>query len=240
MNTWHTINGDDKAALHDLPTFYGWLIGIEPILLVLILTHLVGLLTAARRAAQRVAASGTVTAGGRTVGDEVTDRQRPTAGTSTDHQRTTSATTSATTSGSPADRQPTTSRPPALPAGDRQGPLVMTTGDTANGALVITNGGPSSPGRGTVGRSAAPKPAATAAPRPATHSPGKPARPTARQDWMTDLLVHQVARKLAAAAAAGDTYGRPQLMAEHGLTDYRARALLGYIAERDLAREAAS
>lgn len=185
----------------------------------------------------------------RTVGDEVTDRQRTASVASPDRQPgSPAAYHQATTRPSPASpaggRQPVASpaasgageapaRPPADTVGDRQDVLVVTASDTASGALTVTT----RPAATT--RPASP-PARKPTPPPPVDTTPKQARPTARQDWMTDLLVHQVARKLAAAAAAGDTYGRPQLMAEHSLTDYRARALLAYIAERDLAREAAS
>lgn len=223
LNTYHTIHGDDEAALKELPTFYGWLIGIEPILLVLILTHLVGLLTAARRAA-----------GGRIVGDEVADRQRDTGGgppadTTGDHQRIASA--------PPARDRQAVSRPPALPAGDRQGPLVMTAGDTTGGALTVTTGPLPSP----AGRASGTPTTATRSPsHPATDATAKRGRSTAAQEWMTDLLLRQVAKKLAAAAASGDRYGRPQIMKDHSLTDHQARTVLACIEERGLVREVAS
>lgn len=54
--------------------------------------------------------------------------------------------------------------------------------------------------------------------------------PARRPAWMTAELLDRVTASITAAHQAGQPYGRPRLVAEHGLTHHRARLLLQHIA----------
>jgi len=158
LNAWHatverTVVPGGGHELPSLPGEFGLLVGLEPIALILVLSHLVGLVLTAS-AGDGQATTVVVTAGG------AGDRQ----------------------AASPAPARPTAGAATTGGAGDR-----------------ATAGTP--PRR--------PAPAA----RGSLH-----AVPAVRQGWMTEDLIGRVVASMAVAQRRGETYGRPRLMREHGLT----------------------
>ena len=225
LNTWHAIaprveTGDGQHVLPELPWGFGLLIGVEPILLVLVLTHLAALANAARRQ--------TATAAG--------DRQ-PTASPA-------SPTASAATASPAGDRQVATTRIEFASAGDRQDrqPPALARPPAAGPDDRQPAGGKTASPAGDRQAAGDPKalPASTRppAPRQAAEGPTRALRAVPdRPEWMTQDLIDRVVSAMRDAQRAGKPYGRPRLANDHGLTGHQARTLLDHIAEHNLLQE---
>jgi hypothetical protein len=154
---------------------------------------------------------------GRTVSATVS---RPSADRQQDHQLNRQRTVSPTVSGSEVsigpDRQDTVTFTTTQTVSDRQPEL---TGTTERRALP----------------SATPRPDRVAAPPARTRALTSVPSESDREQWkpwMTDDLLTAVVTSMLGAQAKGETYGRPALMEDAGLNNYKAQTLLKYISER--------
>jgi hypothetical protein len=236
LNTWHITNPGTltaetgKMVAPALPPEFGFLVGWEPVLLILVLSHLIGLVVASRKARATTSPGDhqpattrdhqTTSAGGRQAtqvvvgGRQAGDRQT----TSSHHQIT-----------SP-DRQAVTARITSPPAPARQAVAASTTRPPA--VSVPVDRQTASPGD----RQAT---AQTTSRQPATRPVEHPTRalaaiPAPRPAWMTDGLLQSVVTAMAKAEAEGKQYGRGRVMEDHGLNDYRAGTILKLINEHNL------
>lgn len=239
LNAYHAMTpakatppGALPAAVPPLPTEFAILVGAEPVILVLVLSHLIGLVVAARRASADGQAPSTVSrSGGATVSaavsaaDDKTVRSAVSARTVSD--KAVSETVSPTISGSQMsigqDRQDTVTFTNTSSVRDRQSETVGSPERRALPPAATSSGRvPTPPAR----RALASVPAESEA--------------TPRQPWMTDELLAAVVTSMRAARDRGETYGRPTLMKDTGLNNYRAQTVQKYIAERpDLLRVSA-
>lgn len=218
INAYHILAVTDAPGnLPPLPIPIGLLIGIEPILLILTLSHLINLAVAdarRRRAGDRQAPP----AGDRQPGRQ--DRQAASAG---DRQDATTIVIPRPPAGGAAtasrDRQPETARA-ASP--DRQ-PAPAARAASDRRALPAARQGATSP--------------RARAPRTLAAVPGP--QQTKRPGWMTQELIDAVVADMATALAKNESYGRVRMRREHGLNDHKAKAVALYIDEHDLLRETA-
>ncbi len=237
LNIWHVsadavMGADGQMHYPQLPQKLAYMVGGEPIALTLVLFHLVGLVTSAKRRSARQAA----------------DQQQTAVGSAPDRQ----ATHVIVTPPAP-NRQLDQQRPTDSAVGRDQQPALAVGPTAPTGAPTArTDSAGTGTGTGTQPR----KPVAEPAPHPSaarrTSERGGSGRPplrmapSLRPAWMTTDLLDRVVDAMRAARAAGETYGAPRLKTEHPqdglgqkMTRHKADALLAHIAKHKLL-EAAS
>lgn len=218
LNAYHamapvaaTPPGVPPVPAPPLPTWLAILVGAEPVILVLILSHLIGLVVAARRG---VAEPG-YSQPGRQPGSQVASQPQPASQPVTarvgDSQATTITARQPTPVGSQVSGQ-VGSQAPKSQSGHRQA------GDTTRPAL----------------------PAARQTSHSPSSVPARPARalavaPEPRLPWMTDELIAAVVK----ARRADPRYGRKQIATDHQIGTGQVRSLLEFIDKHGLMRETA-
>lgn len=224
LNAYHAMSpapatppGVPPVPAPPLPTWLAILVGAEPVILVLILSHLIGLVVAARRG---VAVPG-YSQPGRQPGSQVASQPQPASQPVTarvgDSQATTitarqTAPVGSQAGGSQVSGQVVGSQAPNSQGGHRQA------GDTTRPALPAARQTDHSPSRVP----ARPARALTVAPEP-------------RLPWMTDELIAAVVK----ARRADPRYGRKQIATDHQIGTGQVRSLLDFIDKHGLMRETA-
>lgn len=231
LNTWHVVTplieapdgkGGFIMTLPELPIQLAVLVGLEPIALVLVLSHLLGLVTASRQ--------GKPAAGGHQADRQ--DRQAASVGDRQSTHVVVGARPAGDRQTASPDRQAVTASPPA---GERQ----TASTSIASPPAPTTVGARQSAGAGD-------RPAATPSTsgQLAVRATDQPTRtlaevPAPRPTWMTEDLLQRVVESMATARAEGKPYGRDRVVEDHGLTPHRARTVLEFITAHNLLRRSA-
>lgn len=224
LNMWHVsvdvaIGPDGKLHLPPLPKELAYVVGAEPIVVLLVLSHLIGLVIAARRD-RDTSSTGTRPAG-------VASARPAGAGV---HQRT--STSTSTHQAGAGGHQVTLVKLGTSGTTDRHQAHIVAPPAPAGLAPAAPPHAPAPPAARTVAAAATTRPVAVS--RRALE-----AVPAERPEWLTDTQLDAVLHGIRAARAEGQRYGRSRVMEDHRLNDPKAKALLAYIRDHRLL-EAAS
>lgn len=227
LNVWHVVVQPMQEAGTVIPPellgAFGLLLGVEPIALILVLSHLVGLVLTEGKAdrqpgtASKAASAASSGRQQHRQGDRQPDRREThvviASTASTDRQQTASG-TARTATQTARTATASVATPPAL--------------TTASSASRHRH----------PDRQQARQVSAAALPSTSQAS-ARVGFPGPRPDWMTDALLAAVVASMRRARQERKPYGRPRLMDEHGLNTHKAKTVLGYVEKHDLLRASA-